>query len=92
MKKQIFINNEYQYDYIKNKTIHTLFYASVEFWADHVQNTIALKIKDDGDKLSIVSPFNKNNIDYAVAEQLEIILRIINTSNDKYEIAEKISL
>jgi hypothetical protein len=91
MKKQIFIDGEYQYDYEKNGMIHTLSYPNIDFWGSHLRGETAFKIKDDGDGLSIQTPLKKNNIDYAEAEKLEILLRIIN-SGPVYEIGTKESL
>ena len=88
MKKQIFIDREYQYDYEKVGIIHTLSYPNIEYWSSHTRGEIILVIKDDGNKLSIQTPFKKNDIDYAEAEILEILLRIIN-SGPTYEIGVK---
>ena len=88
MKKQIFIDNEYLYDYEYNNIIHTLLYSNTEFWCDDIRGEIAIIIKDDGNGLSIQTPFKKNNIDYVAAERLEILLRIIN-SGPLYEIGTK---
>lgn len=88
MKKQIFIDGEYQYDYEQNEFIHTLLYANVEYWADHRRGQAAIVIKDDGNGYSIQSPLKKSDIDYAEAERLEILLRILN-QGPLYEIGIK---
>lgn len=88
MKKQIFIDNEYQYDYEKIGMLHKLSYPDIEYWNSHVRGTVAIVIKDDGNGLSIQTPLRKKDIDYAEAERFEIILRIIN-STPKYEIGTK---
>lgn len=88
MKKQIFIDNEYQYDYKQDDMIHTLSYSNSEYWSSHIRGTTALVIKDDGDGYSIQTPFKKSDIDYAEAERLEILLRILN-QGPVYEIGTK---
>ena len=90
MKQQIFIDGEYQYDYEKKDDYHILSYCDTEFWTATTRNTKALVIKDDGDKLSILTPFRMKHkkIDYDEAERLEILFRIIN-SNPTYEISTK---
>lgn len=90
MKKQIFIDGEYQYDYKKEGMQHILSYSDTEYWTDHTRNTVALVIEDDGNKLSILTSFRskKGNIDYDEAERLEILFRIIN-SGPTYEISTK---
>jgi hypothetical protein len=91
MKKQIFIDNEYQYDYEQNGMMHTLSYSNVEYWSSHIRGKVALVIKDDGNGYSIQGPFKKSDIDYAEAERLEILLRILN-QGPSYEIGTKESL
>lgn len=91
MKKQIFIDGEYQYDYQENNRKHTLFYNNTEFWCDDIRGEIAIVIKDTGNGISIQTPFKKNNIEYDEAERIEILLRIIN-SGPLYEISVKESL
>jgi hypothetical protein len=88
MKKQIFIDGEYQYDYEQNGIIHTLSYSNSEYWTSNIRGTVALVIKDDGNGYSIQGPFKKSDIDYAEAERLEILLRILNLG-PSYEIGTK---
>lgn len=91
MKKQIFIDGEYHYDYEKNGMIHTLSFPNIEYWSSHIRGEVALVIKDDGNGYSIQTPFKKSDIDYAEAERLEILLRILN-EGPVYEIGTKESL
>lgn len=88
MKKQIFIDGEYQYDYIQHNMQHILLYSDTEYWSSHIRGEVALIIKDDGNKQSILTKFRKSNIEYNEAERLEILLRIIN-SGPIYEISTK---
>jgi len=78
MKKQIFVDGEYQYDYTLNGKIHTLSYSNTEFWAEHVRGIVAFEIKDTGDNLNIITAFNKKQMDYIDAERMLILLRIID--------------
>ena len=83
MKQQIFIDNEYQYDYeLIDDNVYTLYYSNSE--------DIAMQIKDDGNDL-LLSLYNENKLDYAEAERLFIFLKLINSSA-KYEIGTKILL
>lgn len=88
MKQQIFIDNEYQYDYEVDGEIHRLSYCNTEFWSDHVRGTVAFEIKDDGNGMNIISLFDKNDIEYCTAEQLEILLRLLNQKSI-YEVSTK---
>ena len=96
MKNQIFIDNQYEYEYdcIKKgkKEIHTLYYAAVEGWSDELHNKPALTIEDFGDGFNIVTKLNYKELEYNEADQLLILLKIINTDslyNCVYEIATK---
>ena len=96
MKNQIFIDNQYEYEYdcieegkIK---IHTLYYAAVEGWNDELHNEPAITIEDTGDGFNIVTKLNYEELDYVEADQLLILLKIINTNppfNSVYEIGTK---
>jgi hypothetical protein len=97
MKNQIFVNNQYEYDYdcVKGKNkkeIHTLYYAAVENWSDELHNKASLIIEDTGDGFSIVTKLNYEHLDYIEADQLLVLLKIINTNplfNSVYEIGTK---
>ncbi len=97
MKQQVFVNNEYDYDYELTKDdegndIHTLTYSDVESWDDSVKNTAAMQIKDFGNGLCIVNKINQNNLLYTEADELLILLKIINSVpaiNNVHEIGTK---
>ena len=63
MKKQIFINGEYQYDYDVSGKMHRLLFCDTEFWTDTVRGTLAFELLDDGNGINIISILDKNNID-----------------------------
>ena len=87
MKKQIFVDDEYMYDYdIINDNMHTLYYSNSEFWSDHVREQEAMQIIDDGDGL--ILPAKLKTLDYSQAEQMFILLKLINQPA-VYEIASK---
>jgi len=87
MKKQIFVDDEYMYDYdIINDNVHTLYYSNNEFWSDHVRGQEAMQIIDDGDGL--ILPAKLKTLDYSQAEQMFILLKLINQPA-VYEIASK---
>lgn len=96
MKNQIFVNNEYEYDYdcvIKGKKeIHTLYYAAVEAWNDELHNKPLMTIEDTGDSLNIVTKINYKDVDYLTSDHLLILLKIINSKppfENVYEIGTK---
>ncbi len=96
MKNQIFIDNQYEYDYDctekGKKKIHTLYYAAVEGWNENLHNQKALTIEDTGDGFSIVTKLNYKHIDYSEADQLLILLKIISSNppfQNVYEIGAK---
>ena len=96
MKNQIFIDNQYEYDYDcvekGKKKIHTLYYAAVEAWSEDLYNQPALTIEDTGDGFNIVTKLNYEELEYNEADQLLILLKIINTDplyNCVYEIGTK---
>jgi len=91
MKKQIFVDDNYDYDYeVVNDNVHTLSRSYASQWSQHVRGEVALKIEDDGNGL--VVKFNeKGRIDYSEAEQLFILLKLI-IDPAKYEISSKTPL
>ena len=88
MKKQIFIDGEYQYDYEVDGKMHRLLFCDTEFWSDTTRGNIAFEIKDDGNGMNIISLFDKNDIDYSQAEQLQILLRLLDQGT-VYEVSTK---
>jgi hypothetical protein len=88
MKKQIFIDGEYQYDYEVSGKLHRLLFCDTEFWSDTTRGTVAFELLDDGNGMNIMSLFDKNNIDYTQAEQLQILLRLLDQGT-VYEVSTK---
>ena len=89
MKQQIFIDDIHEYDYeflqTGNGKLHNLYYSNGGEWTEHVRGMVAMSIKDTGNGLE---GDESGKIDYHEAEQLFILLKLIN-SPSKYEIAEK---
>ena len=96
MKNQIFIDNQYEYDYDciekDKKKIHTLYYSPVEPWSEELHNKPALVIEDFGDGLNIVTRLSYKYLEYIEADQLLILLKVINSNppfQSVYEIGTK---
>lgn len=88
MKKQIFVNDLHDYDYeLLADNVHIIYYSNGSQWNEHIKGMVALSIKDDGNGL-IVKFNEKGRIDYAEAERLYILLKLINQPA-KYEIGIK---
>lgn len=89
MKQQIFIDDIHEYDYeelTKGDVIHhILYFSNAEQWNDHIKGKNAMVIKDDGNGLE---GDESGRIDYHKAEQLLILLKLINPIQ-KYEIGTK---
>jgi hypothetical protein len=91
MKQQIFIDDIYEYDYEEitqgDVIYHILYFSNTEQWNDHIKGKIAMTIEDDENGLKVY--FDENGrIDYAEAERLFILLKLINPVQ-KYEIGTK---
>ena len=91
MKQQIFIDDDYQYDYENNGELHTLYYSNNDYWFTDIRGSVCMEIKDSGDGISIKTEFNKKLIDYSQASELFILLKLINDPS-KIEIATKLPL
>jgi hypothetical protein len=91
MMQQIFIDNEYQYDYLQEGESHKLLYSNTDEWNSHVRGRVAFELIDDGNGLKISTDFNKEHIDYSHAEQLLILLKLTH-GDVKIEIASKTTL
>jgi hypothetical protein len=89
MKQQIFIDDIHEYDYEEitqgDVIHHNLYFSNAEQWNDHIKNKIAMVIKDTGNGLE---GDESGKIDYHEAEQLFILLKLINPIQ-KYEIGTK---
>lgn len=87
MKQQIFVDNVYDYDYEEQDGTHTLYRSNGDHWNGHAKGEVAMAIEDDGNGLKV--KFNENGrIDYSEAEQLFILLKLINQPS-VYEISSK---
>ena len=84
--KQIFVDDQHDYDYQEVNGVNTLYYSNSSTWYDHIKGEIALQIEDHGNGLSIKGL--KKDIDYSEASRLLILLKIIEEPT-KYEIAKK---
>ena len=88
MKQQIFIDGIHEYDYeLIDDNLHALYYSNGGEWTEHVKGMVAMSIRDDGNGLEGMDG-SSNRINYSEAEQLFILLKLIN-SPAKHEIAEK---
>lgn len=88
MKQQIFVDDVHEYDYeLLADSLHALYYSNGSEWNNHVKGTICMSIKDDGNGLQI-DVEEKGRINYSEAEQLFILLKLINQPA-KYEISTK---
>ena len=93
MKQQIFIDDIHEYDYEEltagNIKYHNLYYSNGGEWQNHVKGMIAMSIANNGNGL-VINEFLEisSEINYSEAEQLFILLKLIN-SPAKYEIGTK---
>lgn len=89
MIQQIFIDDIHEYDYEKltqgNIIHHNLYFSKAEQWADFTKGKIAMSIIDDGNGLEVGK---SGKINYSEAEQLFILLKLINPIQ-KHEIGTK---
>lgn len=94
-KTNIFINDVHEYDYVKDVsngiTNHMLFYSNNDVWSEHLHETLAASIIDNGDGYQLggnAKPDKKGMIDYHYAQQLEILLRLADLEQtNKYELS-----
>ena len=71
----ILVDGKHEYDYSLEENVHTLRYSDNGSWT--YPNQVAMQIVDDGNGL-IIKFREKNRIDYSEAEQLLILLKLIN--------------
>ena len=87
MKQQIFVDDVHEYDYdVVNDNVHVLYFQGGQ-WNSNLLGRVAMSIKDDGNGLDIFFE-ELGRIDYAEAERLFILLKLINQPA-KYEIGTK---
>jgi len=78
----IIIDGKHEYDYDVQDNVHTLRYSDNDSWT--YPKEVAMQIVDDGNGL-VVQLDDEGRINYAEAERLIILLKIINKST-KYEV------
>jgi hypothetical protein len=79
----IIVDGKHEYDYfLEDDNVHTLSYSDNGSW--NYPNEIAMQLIDDGNGL-VIKFREKGRIDYSEAEQLLILLKIINR-DIKYEL------
>jgi len=85
--KQILVNDKNLYYYNKDKKTYELYYSDDVEW--HNPNEICMRIIDTGNGLDItLSDDNTISLDYHIAEEILILLKIMN-KKQKYEIISK---
>ena len=90
MRHQIFIDDEYNFDYeLVDGNKYTLYYCDSEDWIISLRGEIALQLIDSGNGLKILTKFDaEDKMSYCESEMLLILLKIIHNPA-KYEIAQK---
>jgi hypothetical protein len=79
----IIVDGKHEYDYfLEDDNVHTLSYSDNGSW--NYPNEVAMQVMDDGNGL-VIKFREKGRIDYSEAEQLLILLKIINR-DIKYEL------
>jgi hypothetical protein len=79
----IIVDGRHEYDYfLEDDNVHTLSYSDNGSWI--YPNEVAMQVMDDGSGL-VIKFREKGRIDYSEAEQLLILLKIIN-KDTKYEL------
>jgi hypothetical protein len=79
----IIVDGRHEYDYfLEDDNVHTLSYSDNGSWT--YPNEVAMQVMDDGNGL-VIKFREKGRIDYSEAEQLLILLKIINR-DIKYEL------
>lgn len=91
-REEIYINDKHEYDYHKleassSVTVHTLYYSDHIEWSEHVRNTVAMQLVDDGNGIELIGITTKKTIEYNEAERLHILLRL-SSSHSVYQITE----
>lgn len=84
---QIFIDEQYEYDYEEVDGIHTLYRNNSEIWNSNVRGEVVMEITDDGNGLIFAEKLKKR-INYSESICLTILLKLIN-KDYKFEISNK---
>jgi hypothetical protein len=82
----ILVDKKHEYDYEAKDNVHTLRYSVCGDWT--YPKDVAMSIVDDGNGLVILLD-EEGRINYAEAERLLILLKMINKEY-KYEVVTKI--
>lgn len=91
-REEIYINGKHEYDYHKlqatpDTIVHTLYFSNDDEWSDHLKQTVAMQLVDNGDGVEIIGACTKKTLNYLEAEQLHILLRL-SSVHSVYQIAE----
>lgn len=87
--KEVFIDEEYQYDYEYVDRIHTLYYSKGELWCESHKGQIAMQIEDSGDGIIFGKKLKNRKYNYDTALHLAILMKLIH-SEYKFEISNKV--
>jgi hypothetical protein len=75
--EQIIVDNKHEYDYKLDDNHHELYYSDNDVWMS--SGELALRITDDGNGLAVTTEDEKLvYLDYNTAEQLLVLLKLIN--------------
>lgn len=88
MKKCIYLDGNYEYDYEELDGVHTLYFNNSECWQSDTRGTIAFSLTDDENGLIFSARENKNRLNYSESIYLTILLKLIN-ADYTFEIGTK---
>lgn len=87
IKKMIFVDDEYLYDFESDGVEHSLSYSNTEYWVSRIRDTETIKLIDDGNGYQVIGIEEENRINYSEIERLNIIFQLIQ--DYKLETGEK---
>jgi hypothetical protein len=86
--EQILVRSSYDYDYKKVGNSHELYYSNNPEWMD--SGKISMHVVDDGNGMDVfIDGESLIRLDYDTAEQLMILLKLINRDSSYEIITEK---
>lgn len=91
--EEIYIDGQHEYNYLvvelpgDFKKSHSLHYTSHENWSQHIRETLAMEIVDDGNGITVMDYDLNSRINYSDTEKLHVLLRLMS-EQCKYESAE----
>jgi len=91
--EQIYIDGVHEYNYLVVEVegdyskSHSLHYSSHENWSQHIRETLAMEIVDDGNGIEVLHHDLNNSINYSDTEKLHVLLRLMS-EQCKYESSE----